>query len=54
MNKLFQLKGFIVKSKEMTDIYCIAKNELDAITECSRFATGLVVQKEYRLGKGWN
>ena len=54
MKKLFQLEGFITKAKQTMDIYCIAVSELDAIKECSSFATGLVVKKDYRLGKGWN
>lgn len=54
MKKLFRLEGFIVKTKQTMDIYCIADSELAAIKECSSFATGLVVKKEYSLGKGWN
>ena len=54
MKKLFQLEGFNTKSKQTMDIYCIAVSELDAIKECSSFATGLVVKKDYCLGKGWN
>ena len=54
MKKLFHLEGFITKSKETTAIYCIAVSELDAIKECSSFATGLVVKKYYQLGKDWN
>lgn len=54
MKKLFQLEGFVTKSKQTMDIYCIADSELAAIKECSSFATGLVVKKEYSLGKGWN
>ena len=54
MKKLFQLEGFITKSKETTEIYCIAVSELAAIKECSSFATGLVVKKDYQLGKDWD
>ena len=54
MKKLFQLEGFITKSKETTEIYCIVASELDAIKECSSFATGLVVKKKYQLGKDWD
>ena len=54
MKKLFHLEGFITKYKETTEIYCIAVSELDAIKECSSFATGLVVKKNYQLGKDWD
>ena len=54
MKKLFHLVGFITKSKETTEIYCIAVSELDAIKECYSFATGLVVKKNYQLGKDWD
>ena len=54
MKKLFQLEGFVTKSKQTMDIYCIAVSELDAIKECSSFATGLVVKKNYQLGKDWD
>ena len=54
MKKLFQLEGFVTKSKQTMDIYCIAVSEVAAIKECSSFATGLVVKKDYRLGKDWN
>ena len=54
MKKLFQLEGFVTKSKQTMDIYCITVSEFDAIKECSSFATGLVVKKDYCLGKGWN
>ena len=54
MKKLFRLEGFIVKTKQTMDIYCIAVSELAAIKECSSFATGLVVKKNYQLGKDWN
>ena len=54
MKKLFQLEGFITKSKETATIYCIAASEFDAIKDCASFATGVVVKKYYQLGKDWN
>ena len=54
MKKLFQLEGFVTKSKQTMDIYCIAVSEVAAIKECSSFATGLVVKKNYQLGKDWD